>query len=113
VVELVALRVRRDVEVEQEQLAVLDDAVGVGEVGLAVPQRLDLGAGQHDARLPLVENVVVVACALVPRDRAVFWIRVCGHRADAGRAPRGAGVTRNISARGGAGSSSPPRDGAA
>src|SRR5687768_17428475 len=44
VVELVPLVVRRDVQVQQVHLAVLDDAVGIGQRRLAVAQRLDLGA---------------------------------------------------------------------
>jgi hypothetical protein len=32
-------------QIEQKDLAVLNDRVGIGDVGLAIPKRLDLAAG--------------------------------------------------------------------
>src|SRR5690242_21512533 len=40
--------VGRDVHVEEEDLAVANDAVGVSDVRLPLAQRLDLGSGEHD-----------------------------------------------------------------
>ena len=72
------------------------------------PERLDLGPGQHDARLEGVLDVVVVPRLLVARDELAS--RLLGHgsrlrdacdasarhgrRADGPLAPRGAGVSR-------------------
>ena len=61
VVHGVAVGERSDVGVEQEALAVLEQSVGVLEVGLAFADGLDLGAAQDDSGLVLVEQRVVVA----------------------------------------------------
>src|SRR5215207_11564095 len=61
-------RVRRDVDVVQPDLAALHLGVAVLELRLAAAQRLDLGAGEHEAGLPLLEQVVAVRSLLVGRD---------------------------------------------
>src|SRR5262249_23209224 len=48
--------VRRDVDVVEPDLAVLDRRVAVLELRLAAAQGLDLGAREHDPRLPRVEQ---------------------------------------------------------
>jgi hypothetical protein len=52
--------VGRDVDVVEPDLAVVDGGVAVLDLRLALAQRLDFGAGQHHARLPLVEEVEAV-----------------------------------------------------
>src|SRR5215207_7478274 len=61
-------RVGRYVDVVQPDLAVLELRVAVLELRLAAAQRLDLGAGQHEAGLPLLEQVIAVGRLLVGRD---------------------------------------------
>src|SRR5882724_8527062 len=68
VIEVARLFVRRYVQIEQKNLSILNDRVGISDVGLSVPQRLDIAAGQNDSRFPGVEDVVVVSSAFVPRD---------------------------------------------
>ena len=50
-----------DVRVQQETLAILEQAVGVFEVGFAFADGLDLGAAQGDPGLEFVEQGIVVA----------------------------------------------------
>ena len=50
-----------DVGVDQIELAALARGIGVGDIGLARAQRLHLGAGQRDAGLKLLLDVVVEA----------------------------------------------------
>src|SRR6202162_1757990 len=69
VIEVARLFVGRYVQVEQKNLSVLNDRVGISDVGLSVPQRFHLAPGQNDTRLPCVDDVVVVPGAFVPRDR--------------------------------------------
>src|SRR4051812_28151899 len=64
-----ALVVLRDVRVVQPHLAVADAGVGVDERGPPGAQRLDLGAGQDQAGLEQVLEVVVVPGLLVLRDQ--------------------------------------------
>ena len=76
---------------EQPQLATLDPGVGVGQLGLALPERLDLAAPEHDAALVGLEDVVVVAGPAVGRDLAIVGAsRVSGLRpaGDGGLGPR-------------------------
>jgi hypothetical protein len=61
-------RVGRDVHVVQPHLTVLDRGVAVLEHRLAAAQGLDLGAGEHEAALPLVEQVVAVGRLAVGGD---------------------------------------------
>ena len=49
-------RVRGDVHPVQPDLAVLDPGVTVLQVRRAAPDRLHLGAAQHDAALPVLEE---------------------------------------------------------
>jgi hypothetical protein len=65
----VALGVRRDVHPFEEHLASGDAGVGLLDGGLATAQRLDLGPGQHDARLPRLEDVEVVGRLGIAGDR--------------------------------------------
>src|SRR3954470_16237663 len=69
VIEVARLFVGRYVQIEQKNLSILNDRVRISDVGLSVPQRLDLAAGQNDSRFPGVEDVVVVSGAFVPRYR--------------------------------------------
>src|SRR5207248_4942760 len=68
VIEVARLFVGRYVQVEQKNLSILNDRVRISDVGLSVPQRLYLAAGQNDSRFPGVEDVIVVSRAFVPRD---------------------------------------------
>ena len=52
--------VGRDVDADQPHLAVAHRRVGVLELGLALAQRLDLGARQHHPRLEALEQVVAI-----------------------------------------------------
>ena len=57
--------VGRDVDVVQPQLAVAHLGVAVLDLRRAAAQRLDLGAGEHEAALPLLQQVVAVGRLLV------------------------------------------------
>jgi hypothetical protein len=61
VVHGIAVGKRADVGVEQEALSVLEQAVGVLEVGLAFANRLNFGAAEGDAGFVFVEEGVVIA----------------------------------------------------
>ena len=52
-------------EIEEEGLTVLDKAVGVLEVGLALADGLDLGAAEGDSGLKAFEEEEIVAGAAV------------------------------------------------
>src|SRR6185437_839257 len=67
----VSVRIGPDVGVEQESLAVLDDAVCVLEIGLAFADGLDLGSAEHDAGLETVEEEVAMAGGPVHRGVAL------------------------------------------
>src|SRR6185503_2435904 len=69
VIEVARLFIGRYVQIEQKDFSVLNDRIGIGDVGLSVPQRFHLAAGKDDPRFPGVEDVVVVSRAFVPRDR--------------------------------------------
>src|SRR5207245_9341648 len=60
VIEVARLFVRRYMQVQQKNLTILNDRVGISDVGLAVSQRLHLAAGKNYTRFPCVEDVVVV-----------------------------------------------------
>jgi hypothetical protein len=64
-----ALGVLRDVHAVQERLAVGDLAEPVAERRATGPQRLHLGADEHQARLEHVVDVVVVPGLAVLRDQ--------------------------------------------
>jgi len=49
VVEAVGLEIFRNVGIDQPDLAVLGIGIGFRDRGLAIADRLDLGAGQRDA----------------------------------------------------------------
>src|SRR5271169_2974367 len=53
--------VRTDMAIEEPKFAVLDEPVGVLEVGLAGADRLDLGSGENHSCLEFFEQEVVVA----------------------------------------------------
>lgn len=57
----VSVRIGPDVGVEQESLAVLDNAVGVFKIGFAFADGLDFGSAEGHAGLKTVEEKVVVA----------------------------------------------------
>src|SRR5579859_695454 len=67
VIRNVSMRIRTDMYVEQKSLAILDEPVGVFEVGLAFADRLDLGSAQDYARLDFIVQEVVVSGAAVVR----------------------------------------------
>jgi len=71
VVHGVAVREGADVGVEEEALAVFEEAVGVFEVGFAFADGLDLGAAEGDARLEAVGEEVVEAGGAVEGGVAV------------------------------------------
>src|SRR5678815_3704062 len=68
VVPAIALLVRGNVHSLEKDFAVLDPGPGLLDGGLLGAQRLDLGAGQHEARLPRVQHVVVVRRLGIPGD---------------------------------------------
>ena len=75
------LGIGRDVAVDQPQLGAFDGGVAFGDVGLALAQRLDLGAFQHDAGLEVVlDEVVVAGLAVLGRDAAARALLFRGHR---------------------------------
>src|SRR5438105_7015991 len=61
----VAMRKRADVGVQEKALAVLEQAIGVLQVGFAFADGLDLGTAQGDSGLEPVEEGVVVARSAV------------------------------------------------
>src|SRR5579862_2281607 len=61
----------RDMDAEEPELAVLHAGVCVGELRLAVAERLHLTASQHDPGLERLEDVVVVTGATVGGDGPV------------------------------------------
>lgn len=67
----IAVGIRADVGVEQEDFAVLDEAVGVFEVGLALADGFDFGAAQSHAGFDAVGKEVVVAGSAIERGIAV------------------------------------------
>src|SRR5581483_2465847 len=74
VVRAVPLRVDRDLEPVQPRLAVADVREGVRHSRAPDAQRLDLGAGQRDAGLDPLQELIVVTCS------AVLGDRLLGHR---------------------------------
>src|SRR5207245_2403682 len=87
VVHDVALCIRRDVDVLQPCLAVVDPDKAVAEVGASVSYRLHLGSRQHHARLVLLVDEVVVVCAAVDRDIPLFIVLLRHRPAPASPAP--------------------------
>ncbi len=73
-----ALLVWRDVHPLQPDLAAPDAAEGLLDGRLAAPERLDLGSGEDDARLPGVEDVIVVRGPRIPGDGMTAFSRVGG-----------------------------------
>jgi hypothetical protein len=68
VVVAIALLIRRDVGADEPCLPVLDARVRLGKVGAAGADGLDLGPGQHQARLERLLDGVVVARTAVEGD---------------------------------------------
>jgi hypothetical protein len=60
---------RGDVGPDEPGLAALDPGEGIGQVDLAGPDRLDLGAGQGDAGLDRVFDRELVSRPAIDRDR--------------------------------------------
>src|SRR5881394_1049879 len=75
--------VRRDVEVAQPHLAIVDYGVGVGHLGLPGAQRLDLGAAQHHPGLDPLEPLKFVPGAAigcdVARSRVTLLLALLSH----------------------------------
>src|SRR5918994_4156967 len=71
VIGAIAMAVGRHVGANQPQLTILEARVGFGDGRFPVADRLDLGAGQDDARLDRLENVKIVEGAPVAGDDAV------------------------------------------
>ena len=63
------LLVRRDVQADEPELAVARVRVGALQDGVALAQRLDLAAVQHEPGLDALEEVVVVPRAAVLGDQ--------------------------------------------
>jgi len=68
VVHPVGLEILGDVAAVEPDLAAVDVGISVFQVRLAIAQALDLGAGQNEPRLDLLEELIVVARAPVARD---------------------------------------------
>ena len=68
VVDVAALRVGRDVHVFQPGLVTVDAYETIAKLDLARPQRLHLGASEHDARLVVLIHEVVMEGTPVDRD---------------------------------------------
>src|SRR6185503_4249345 len=68
----IALLVGRDVELVEVDLAAFDGGVAVGELRLALAQRLHLGPGQGKPRLQRLLDEVVVQRLAVGRDGEVL-----------------------------------------
>ncbi len=62
---------RRDVGADEPGLATLDPGIGVGDIGLARTDRLDLRAGQHEPRLERLVDRELVAGFSVEGDGGV------------------------------------------
>src|SRR5919202_3907339 len=71
VVEVAALAVRGDVRVPQPGFAAFDTRIGLAQGGMSRTQRLDLAAGQREARLVGILDEIVERGAAVHDDRAV------------------------------------------
>jgi hypothetical protein len=54
-------------QVEQKRLAVLDEAIGISKVGLALANGLDFGPAQGNAGFEFLQEKVVVAGVAVVR----------------------------------------------
>ena len=68
-IEAAGLQIFRNVGVDEPDLAVAGVRIGFGDRSLALAQRLHLGAGQREARLEALEELVVVPRAAVLGDR--------------------------------------------
>ncbi len=58
-VEPVALEIFGNIGIDEENLAIVDLGIGLADRGLAATQGFDLGAGQDDASLVAVEDLVM------------------------------------------------------
>ena len=67
-------------ELEEPELAVVDPGVGLAQLGFALPEGLDLGALEDDARLERLEEFVLTAGAPVRGDGAVATAVLAGGR---------------------------------
>src|SRR5919199_512126 len=70
-VEVAALAVRGDVRVPQPGFAAFNTRIGLAQVGMSCAQRLDLAAGQCEARLVGILDEIVERGAAVHADRAL------------------------------------------
>ena len=85
--------VARDVRPHEPGLAVADVRVGALEVGPALPERLHLRAGQDQAGLEPLEQVVLVPGPPVVRDQ-LFALRHVGKATASASASHGRSSTR-------------------
>src|SRR5215469_10859086 len=84
----VAMRERPNMRIQQKALAVLQETVGILQVGLTLADRLHLGAAQRQSRFKTVSQEVVVARRAVyrrisqPRRNRITVLRLrgCGLR---------------------------------
>ena len=72
----IALVVDRDVGADEPGLPIPHVRVGLLERGAAVPERLDLRSGQHEAGLHAIEKVVIVPRPAVVDDQ---MLSLLGH----------------------------------
>src|ERR1017187_10104530 len=91
VVHRVAMREGTDVRVQEKTFSVLQQPVGVLEVGLALANGLDLGAAERDSGLELVEQRIVVASRPVEGSIA----HACGYGVAVFGLGRGLGLRGN------------------
>ena len=69
VIELTGRGIQRDVAVDQSQLAVVVDDIGVPEIDLPIAQRLDLAPHQRHSRLVLFQKEIPERRLLVRGDQ--------------------------------------------
>src|ERR1044072_238360 len=81
VVDVPAALVRRDMQVQQEDLAVPYYPIRVRDVRFSLAKRLDFGSGENDPGFPRVDDGVVMASLPVLRDRFNFgfWLAPLRH----------------------------------
>lgn len=56
----VAMRIRRNVQIMQPDLAVANEREAIGQLTIILAKRADLRAGQHDTNLERFEDVILV-----------------------------------------------------
>ena len=79
VVEAAGLQIFRDVGVDQPDLAAARVGIGFGDRRLARAQRFHLGAGERDAGLERLADLVVEARLAIVGDDLEAALGFCGH----------------------------------